>query len=75
MLYLGWQEIDKRRPVEKTLEGGYLAYEKRFGRAPQVVLVHAEDANVQYPGLEIRVSPSSRDTLVVGPKTYYFGDA
>ena len=42
VLYLGWFDADPRKPVEAKIEEAVKRYIRRFGRKPNLCLVHRE---------------------------------
>ena len=55
-MYLAWfDDSTKKKPQEKIAEA-VSRYKEKFGRLPNVVLVHHEEVS-EYPEIDIRPSP------------------
>lgn len=65
-MYLLWFDDTKKKPTEEKILEGVQRYRERFGRAPNVCLVHPSQA-VSAKGLAIR--PTSH----VRPNYYWIG--
>ena len=44
VMYFGWEDHDKRKPVLEKLLGGVEAFREKFGIAPKLCLTSIEDA-------------------------------
>ena len=42
--YLGWQDVDKKRPFRRKLGDALAAYREKHGRPADIALLNPEDA-------------------------------
>jgi hypothetical protein len=68
MVYMGWEDHDKKRTTQQKIDHAIARYWKKFDRAPKEVLVNAVDA-VEWDDVLIRVVHH------VKPNTFQVGDA
>ncbi len=66
IVYLGWFDADPRKPVEAKIEEAVKHYIRRFGRRPNLCLVHRE-VRATYRDVEVRpVDHVHRHHFLVG---------
>ncbi|HEY0601820.1 MAG TPA: hypothetical protein VGD69_27755 [Herpetosiphonaceae bacterium] len=64
--YLAWFDDDRRKSTDLKIQEAVAAYERRFRRPPNVVLINEQDRT---EGVAVRLRPLT----YIRPSTFYVG--